>query len=75
MKGLSLAGASVKTASIKGGRLVISFRKAAAGAVTVTANSRLLAVTSPLQRKAEHHQLGKLDVSVKVTGVDTGPRP
>jgi hypothetical protein len=70
VKGLSIAGARLKKAALRGGRLVISLKKPAASA-SLTVRGPLLAETSTLRQKVSKHKVNKLSVSLKVT--DTKP--
>jgi hypothetical protein len=66
IKGLGVSGAKVKSAAIKSGKLVITFKKAAASA-TVNLSGPLVSETNGLKTKVKKHQTKKLTFSLKVT--------
>jgi hypothetical protein len=64
--GLGVTGAKVKSAAIKGGKLVITFKKAAASA-TITVTGPLVTETSGLQQSVKKHKVKSLTFSLKTT--------
>jgi hypothetical protein len=66
LKGLSVSGASLATAKVHGGALVISLAKPS-GSVSLSAAGPLLSETKALQAKAKQHKAGTLTATVKVT--------
>jgi hypothetical protein len=66
IKGLGVSGAKVKSAVIKSGKLVITFKKAAASA-TINLSGPLVTETNGLKTKVKKHQTKKLTFSLKVT--------
>ncbi|HXD66372.1 MAG TPA: hypothetical protein VNV17_17255 [Solirubrobacteraceae bacterium] len=71
LQGLSLAGARVKSAAIKGGHLVIRLR-GAVGNVIVHLSRRALAESGSLKSQARHRKLKRLKLIVLVK--DSGGR-
>ncbi len=61
-----MSGAKVKSAAIKGGKLVITFKKPAAGA-TITLSGPLVSETNGLQTKVKKHKVKSLTFSLKLT--------
>jgi hypothetical protein len=66
IKGLGVSGAKVKSATIKGGKLVITFKKAVASA-TITLSGPLVAESKGLQTKVKKHKVKSLNFSLKLT--------
>ena len=66
IKGLGVSGAKVKTAVIKGGKLVVTFKKAAASA-TITVSGPLVSESKALQTKVKKHKVKSLTFSLKLT--------
>jgi hypothetical protein len=66
IKGLGVSGAKVKTAVIKGGKLVVTFKKAASSA-TITVSGPLVSETKGLQTKVKKHKVKSLTFSLKLT--------
>lgn len=66
IKGLGVAGATAKSVSLKGGKLVIGLVRPS-GRVTLTVSGPLLSETKGLQTKAKKHKAGKLTFTLKVT--------
>jgi len=66
IKGLGVSGAKVKSATIKGGKLVITFKKATAKA-TINLSGPLVAESSGLQKNVKKHKVKKLTFSLKLT--------
>lgn len=66
VKGLSLSGATVKSARLKSGRLAIAFAHAAAS-VSLTARGPLVLESSTLERKAKQHKAGTLVAHLRIT--------
>jgi hypothetical protein len=64
--GLSLSGASVKSARLAGGKLVITFASPAAS-VSLTARGPLLSESSTLEHKVRKHKAGNLVTHVRLT--------
>lgn len=66
VNGLRLSGASAKRVAIKGGKLVITLKKAATS-LTITAAGPLVVESKSLEAKAKHHKVGTLRFTLKVT--------
>jgi hypothetical protein len=66
IKGLGVSGASVKAVAVKGGKLVITLKKAAAS-VTVSLGGPVLTETSSLQSAVKKHEVKSVTVALKVT--------
>jgi hypothetical protein len=66
IKGLGVSGAKVKSAAIVGGKLVITFKKAAAKA-TITVSGPLVTETTDLQKKVKKHKVKTLTFSLRIT--------
>jgi hypothetical protein len=66
IKGLGVSGASVKSVALKGGKLVITLKKAA-GSVTVSLSGPVLSESKALQTKVKKHKTKTVTVSLKVT--------
>jgi hypothetical protein len=66
IKGLGVSGASVKSVALKGGKLVLTLKKAAAS-VTVNLSGPVLTETTSLQTGVKKHKVKSLTVTLKVT--------
>jgi hypothetical protein len=66
IKGLGVSGAKVKSAAIKGGKLVITFKSATASA-TITVSGPLVSEAKSLQTKVKKHKTRKLTFVLKLT--------
>jgi hypothetical protein len=66
IKGLGVSGASVKSVALKGGKLLIALKKAAAS-VTISLTGPVLTETSPLQNSVEKHKIKSVTVTLKFT--------
>jgi hypothetical protein len=66
IKGLGIVGGKAKTVAIKGGKLVITLKKAA-GKVTITVSGPLVSETKALQTKVKKHKVKTLKFTVKTT--------
>ncbi len=66
VKGLTLSGAKLKGAKLSGGRLVLTFKKAAAS-VSASANSTLLSESKSLQKQVKNGKLKSLRLTVGAT--------
>jgi hypothetical protein len=66
IKGLGVSGAKVKSAAIKGGKLVITFSKPAAGA-TVTVSGPLVTESTSLQKNVKKHTVKSLTFNLSLT--------
>ncbi len=66
VKGLSVTGATVKSAKVSGGKLVVTLKSASAS-LTAKLNSKLLKVSKGLSKKVKKHKVKKLKVKVTVT--------
>ncbi len=66
VKGLSLSGANVRSAHIQGGKLVISFKRAAAS-VSLTARGPLLTESRALRFKARQQTASALVARLRIT--------
>jgi hypothetical protein len=66
VKGLRIVGGSVKTVTLKSGRLVITLKKAVAR-VTITATGPLVTETKSLETKVKRHKAGMLRFTLKLT--------
>jgi len=71
IKGLGVSGASVKSVALKGGKLVITLKKAA-GSVSVNLSGPVLTESSSLQTKVKKHEVKTLTVNLKI-GTTTVP--
>ncbi|HUA71374.1 MAG TPA: hypothetical protein VMA96_09840 [Solirubrobacteraceae bacterium] len=71
IKGLGVSGASVKSVALKGGKLVITVKKAA-GSVSVNLSGPVLTESSSLQTKVKKHKVKTLTVNLKI-GTTTVP--
>jgi hypothetical protein len=65
-KGLGVKGASASTVALKGGKLVITLKKAAAN-VTVSLSGPILTESGSLQTNVKKHKVKSLTVALKVT--------
>jgi hypothetical protein len=65
-KGLGIKGGSAKTVALKGGKLVITLKKAAAN-VTVSLSGPILTESKSLQTSVKKHKTKSLTVGLKVT--------
>jgi hypothetical protein len=68
VRGLSLKGAQVKSASLNRGRLDVQLRRAVSS-VTVALNSRALKETAGLRRAAKRHRIRSLKLTVSTENV------
>jgi hypothetical protein len=66
IKGLGIVGGKAKTVAIKGGKLVITLKKAA-GKLTITVSGPLVSESKSLQTKVKKHKAGTLKFTVKTT--------
>jgi hypothetical protein len=66
IKGLGIAGGKAKSVAIKGGKLVITLKKAS-GKLTITVSGPLVSESKSLQTKVKKHKTKSLKFSVKVT--------
>ncbi|MGN6871361.1 MAG: hypothetical protein ACTHMY_23435 [Solirubrobacteraceae bacterium] len=66
IKGLGIAGGKAKSVAIKGGKLVITLKKAA-GKLTITASGPLVSESKSLQTKVKKHKTKTLKFTVKAT--------
>jgi hypothetical protein len=66
IRGLGVSGAKVKSAAIKGGKLVITFKKAAASA-TITVSDPLVSESIGVQTKVKKHKVKSLAFVLKLT--------
>jgi hypothetical protein len=66
IKGLGVTGAKVKSVAIKGGKLVITFKQAAASA-TITITGPLVSEAKSLQTKVKKHKTNSVTSSLKLT--------
>ncbi len=64
--GLSLSGASIKSARLSGGKLVIAFKSAVAS-VSLTVRGPLLREGKTLEHRAKIHEPGELPTTVRLT--------
>ena len=64
-KGLGIKGATAKSIALKGGKLVITLRKAA-GKVTISLGGPVLTESGSLQSKVKKHKVKTLTVTLKV---------
>lgn len=69
ISGLGVTGATVKSAAIKSGKLVITFKKAT-GKATITVVGPLVTETKGLQSKVKKHKTKTLKFSLKITDVN-----
>jgi hypothetical protein len=65
-KGLGIKGATAKSVALKGGKLVITLKKAV-GKVTISLGGPVLAESGSLQTKVKKHKVKNLTVTLKVT--------
>ena len=65
-KGLGIKGATAKSVALKGGKLVITLKKAA-GKVTISLGGPVLTESGSLQTKVKKHKVKSLTVTLKVT--------
>ena len=65
-KGLGIKGGSAKTVALKGGKLVITLKKAAAN-VTISLSGPILTESKSLQTSVKKHKTKSLTVGLKVT--------
>jgi hypothetical protein len=65
-KGLGVSGASARSVALKGGKLVITLKKAA-GSVTVNLSGPVLTETSSLQSAVKKHKVKNVMVALNVT--------
>jgi hypothetical protein len=66
IKGLGIVGGKAKTVAIKGGKLVITLKKAS-GKLTVMVSGPLVSESKSLQTKVKKHKVKTLNFSVKTT--------
>jgi hypothetical protein len=66
IKGLGVSGASVKSVALKGGKLVITLKKAA-GSVTVSLSGPILSESKSLQTGVKKHKVKSVTVTLTVT--------
>jgi hypothetical protein len=66
INGVGISGAKVKSVALKGGKLVITLKKAAAS-VTVNLTGPVLVESKPLQTGVKKHKVKTLTVTLKVT--------
>jgi hypothetical protein len=66
IKGLGVSGASVKAVALRGGKLVITLRKAA-GRATVKLSGPVLSESRSLQKGVKKHRVKSVTVTLKVT--------
>lgn len=66
IKGLGVSGAKVGSATIKGGKLLITFKKPASSA-TITVSGPLVSETSGLQKQVKKHKVKSLTFTLKLT--------
>jgi len=64
--GLGIAGGTAKSVSLKGGKLVVTLKKAS-GSVTFTLSGPLVSETKALQTKVKKHKATTLTFTLKVT--------
>ena len=65
IKGLGVSGASVKSVALKGGKLLITLKKAA-GSVTVNLSGPVLTESGSLQTRVKKHKVKSLTVTLKI---------
>jgi hypothetical protein len=65
IKGLGVSGASVKSVALKGGKLLITLKKAA-GSVTVNLSGPVLTESASLQTSVKKHKVKTLTVTLKI---------
>lgn len=65
-KGLGIKGATAKSVALKGGKLLITLKKAV-GKVTISLSGPVLAESGSLQTKVKKHKVKTLTVTLKVT--------
>jgi hypothetical protein len=65
-KGLGVSGASVKSVALKGGELVLTLQKAAAG-VVINLSAPVLTETSSLQSGVNKHKVTSVTATLKIT--------
>lgn len=66
IKGLAISGAKAKSVSLKGGKLVITLKKAA-GSVTISVSGPLVTETTGLQTQVKKHKVKTLNFTLTVT--------
>ncbi len=66
IKGLGIVGGKAKAVAIKGGKLVITLKKAS-GKLTLTVSGPLVSESKSLQTKVKKHKAGTLKFTVKTT--------
>ena len=66
VKGLGVSGAKVKSVALKGGKLLVTLKKAA-GSVTVNLTGPFVAESKSLQTRVKKHKVKTLTVTLKVT--------
>jgi hypothetical protein len=66
IRGLGISGASAKSVALKGGKLVVTLKKAASS-VTITASGPLVSETAALQTRVKKHKTKSLNFALKVT--------
>ena len=66
IKGLGVSGGSVKSVALKGGKLVITLKKAV-GSVTVSLSGPVLSESKALQTSVKKHKTKNVKVTLKVT--------
>jgi hypothetical protein len=66
IKGLGIKGGKAKTVAIKGGKLVITLKKAT-GRLTITVSGPLVTESKSLQTKVKKHKAGSLKFTFKIT--------
>jgi hypothetical protein len=66
IKGLAVSGASVKSVALKGGKLVLTFKKGARS-LTVKVNGPILTETGSLQRGVKERKVNSVTLTLEVT--------
>ena len=66
IRGLGISGPAAKAVVLQGGKLVITFKKAA-GSVTISASGPLVSETKALQTSVKKHKTKSLTFTLKVT--------
>jgi len=66
IRGLGISGAAAKAVALKGGKLVITLKKAA-GSVTISASGPLVSETKALRTSVKKHKTKSLTFTLKVT--------
>jgi hypothetical protein len=69
IKGLSVKGGTAKSVALKGGKLVITLKKASAS-VSITASGPLVTETKALQTNVKKHKTKTLKFALKVTDAE-----